>query len=74
LRKKVFLSISSDDPKSLVIEPSKKFVEILNSRTYQGLELTYDYYENETHFSGYPRALTAGLKKLYITEKNDNGI
>ena len=68
LRKKVFISISSDDPESLVIEPTKKFVEILNSRSYQGLELTYDYYEKETHFSGYPRALTTGLRKLYITE------
>jgi hypothetical protein len=68
LRKKVFISISSDDPKAIVIEPTKKFAEVLNSRNYQGLELTYEYYEDETHFSGYPRALTAGLKKLYITE------
>ena len=50
LRKKVFISISSDDPESIVVEPTKKFVEILNSRSYQGLELTYDYYEKETHF------------------------
>jgi hypothetical protein len=68
LRKKVFISISSVDPKTIVIEPTKKFVEVINSRNYQGLELTYEYYENETHFSGYPRALTAGLKKLYVIE------
>lgn len=68
LRKKVFISITSDDPKSIVIEPTKKIVEIIKSRNYQGLEIIYEYCENETHFSGYPRALTTGLKKLYIPE------
>lgn len=68
LKKKVFISISSEDPKSIVIEPTKHLVEEIKTRNYQGLELTYDYYENETHFSGYPRALTTGLKKLYVTK------
>ena len=68
LSKKIFISISAKDPKEIVIEPTKKFVDNINSRGYQGLELSYEYYENETHFSGYPRALTAGLIKLYRPE------
>lgn len=71
LSKKIFISISSKDPKEIVIEPTKQLVDNINSRSYQGLELSYEYYENETHFSGYPRALTSGLKKLYRPEKNE---
>jgi len=68
LSKKIFISISAKDPKEIVIEPTKKFVDNINSRSYQGLELSYEYHENETHFSGYPRALTEGLIKLYKPE------
>lgn len=68
LDKKVFISLSSNDSNDLVNEPTKKFIEILKTRKYDRFDLTYDYYENETHFSGYPRALTTGLKKIYLTD------
>jgi hypothetical protein len=71
LSKKIFMSISAKDPTELVIEPTKQLVDNINSRGYQGLELSYEFYENETHFSGYPRALASGLKKLYRPEKNE---
>jgi predicted alpha/beta superfamily hydrolase len=65
LDKKVFVSISSEDSKELIIDPTRALVDSLKSRKYKGLELIYECYENETHFSGYPRALTTGLRRIY---------
>ncbi len=65
LDKKAFISISSEDSKDLIIEPTITLVDSLKSRKYKGFDLIYEFYENETHFSGYPRALTTGLKRIY---------
>lgn len=68
LNKKIFISTSSEEPKELIIVPTKKLIDSLKSRNYKGLELVYEHFENETHFTGYPRAFTTGLKKIYKTE------
>lgn len=65
LDKKAFISISSEDSKNLILEPTKALVESLKKRNYKGFELIYEFNENETHFSGYSRALTTGLKRIY---------
>jgi hypothetical protein len=64
LDKKVFVSISSEDPKELIIDPTRALVDSLKSRKYKGLELIYECYENETHFSGYPNWFKKDLRKL----------
>lgn len=68
LSKKIFISTSSDEPNDLIIIPNKMLIDSLNSRNYNGLELIYKHLENETHFTGYPRAFTTGLKRIYMTE------
>lgn len=65
LDKKAFLAISSKDSKKLIIEPTIALVDSLKSRKYEGFNLIHEFYENETHFSGYARALTTGLKRIY---------
>ena len=69
LDKKVFIALSSEDPGNLVIDPTLALLDSLKSRKYKGLDLIYKFNENESHPSGYPRALTTGLRKIY---KPDN--
>jgi len=68
LSKKIFISTSSDEPDDLIVIPNKMLIDSLNSRNYNGLKLIYEHLENETHFTGYPRALTTGFKRIYMTE------
>ena len=65
LEKKAFISISSEDSKDLIIDPTIALVDSLKRRKYKKFDLIYEFFENETHFSGYPRALTSGLKSIY---------
>jgi len=68
LNKTLFISTSSDEADKLVIIPTGILIDSLRSRSYEGLELIYEHFENETHFTGYPRAFTTGLKSLYKAE------
>jgi|GEM_PF-1047259 len=65
LNKKVFISISSDDPEVEVKSPTTIFIDNMIDRDYKGLDFIHEYFENETHPSGYPRAITTGLSKIY---------
>ncbi len=65
LDKRLFIALSSEESKEWIIRPTICFIEALKTRAYPNLELIYEYYEGETHFTGYPRALTDGLKQLY---------
>jgi len=69
LNKKVFISISSDDPEVEVKSPTTIFINNMIDRDYKGLEFIHEYFENETHPSGYPRALTTGLRKIYMSDE-----
>ena len=69
LKKKIFISISSDDPEAEVKNPTQIFIDTMITRKYAGLEFIHKYFENETHVSGYPMALTTGLKRIFMPVK-----
>ncbi|MFC2136935.1 alpha/beta hydrolase [Bacteroidota bacterium] len=65
LNKNVFISLSSEESKELIIEPTKLFIERLESRKYPSLKLITEMNEGETHFAGFSTSLSNGLKTFY---------
>ena len=65
LEKRLFVTLAANESQEWIINSTKEFIKALKSRNYSGLDLHYEYYEGETHFSGYSRAFTNGLKHLY---------
>jgi len=65
LKKNVFISLSSEESNELIIEPTKLFIEKLESRNYPNFNLIININEGVTHFAGFSVALNKGLKTLY---------
>jgi predicted alpha/beta superfamily hydrolase len=65
--RRLYLSAASFDSPYLVTDPTMRLFEAIKSRPYSDLALYYDYCENETHFSTFPRAITTGLRFCYPT-------
>jgi len=61
----VYMSYGSLDSKDLVLIPTKELIQTLQSRNYEGLKFVMQILEGETHISGYPVALTHGLKTVF---------
>jgi predicted alpha/beta superfamily hydrolase len=61
----VYMSYDSLDSKDLVLIPTKELIQTLQSRNYEGLKFVMQILEGETHISGYPVALTHGLKTVF---------
>ncbi len=66
LAAQVFISAGSSEPDEMIPDV-KQLVKILRSRNYKGLEITERIFDNETHFSVTPFALSRGLRVLYNT-------
>ena len=65
LKKNVFISYSSEESLESIIEPTKLFIERLESRNYPGLNLITEVNEGETHFAGFSTSLNKAIKILY---------
>ncbi len=63
--RRLYLSAASHDSPFLVTDPAVRFFEALKSKPYGDLALYYDYCENETHISTFPRAISSGLRFCY---------
>jgi len=65
LNKIVYMAYGSSDDKDWVIDPTNEFIQILQTRKYEGLKFTQQIFKGETHISVYPVALTHGLKTVF---------
>ncbi len=61
---KVFISAGSSEPDEMV-PGVNELVKVLKSRNYKGLELTERVFNDETHLSVIPFAISRGLRVLY---------
>jgi predicted alpha/beta superfamily hydrolase len=64
LKAKVFISVGSIEPEPMVPDMNK-LVKVLRNRNYKELELTDYIFEDETHLSVIPFALSKGMRNLY---------
>jgi predicted alpha/beta superfamily hydrolase len=70
----IFFSVGSleeskeepDDAK--MVSNLNKIVEIMQDREYEGLKLVSHIFDDETHLSVLPAAVSRGLRKLYLDE------
>lgn len=65
LNKTVYIAYGSEDSKGWVINPTDEFLKNIQLHNYEGLKLTQQVLEGETHISAYATALTHGLKILF---------
>jgi len=65
LNKMVYIAYGSEDSKGWVINPTEDFLKNIQMHNYEGLKLTHQVLEGETHISAYATALTHGLKILF---------
>lgn len=67
LSARVFFSAGAEEyeANALMLPNMLKMAEILKSRNYPSLELTYHIFQGETHSSGAPAAISRGLKFLF---------
>jgi len=67
LSARAFFSVGAEEyeANALMLPNMLKMVEILRSRNYLSLELTYHIFQGETHSSGAPAAISRGLKFLF---------
>jgi predicted alpha/beta superfamily hydrolase len=65
LNKTVYIVYGSEDSKGWVINPTEEFLKNIQLHNYEGLKLTHQVLEGETHISAYATALTHGLKILF---------
>jgi uncharacterized protein len=61
---RVFISAGASEPESMVPDV-RELVRTLRSRNYKGLELTDRVFDDETHLSVIPFAISRGLRVLY---------
>jgi predicted alpha/beta superfamily hydrolase len=64
----VFSSIGEREDPSKLFHPWQEFVKVLEERGYSDLNLTTTVLEGETHVSGYPSALTRGIKTVFAMD------
>ena len=62
---RLFLSVGTDEPHERMVQPLRRFVDILEQRTYEGLTWSVHYFEGETHDSAVPGTISRGLKAVY---------
>lgn len=65
---RLFISAGSLENNNVFIKPLKRFTNILNSRSYSGLQLKSMILDDETHFSSFGNFFTKGIKWLYKTD------
>lgn len=65
LNKTVYIAYGSEDSKGWVTKPTEDFIKNIQLHNYEGLKLTHQVLEGETHISAYSTALTHGLKILF---------
>ncbi len=63
LRAKVYIAAAQDEP--LIYRTYTEMKGVLESRQYEGLELTAEVIQDETHSSVWPAAATRGLKAVF---------
>jgi uncharacterized protein len=68
LNANVFVMMGGLDSKEDYLIPGSEFVETLRNRDYKGFKLFTHRYDNDTHFSVFPAALTDGIKAIYKRE------
>jgi predicted alpha/beta superfamily hydrolase len=68
LNANVMVMMGGLDSKENYLIPGSEFVETLRNRDYRGFSLSTHRYDNDTHFSVFPLALTDAIKILYKKE------
>lgn len=63
--RRLYISATSGDSPYLVTNPAIRLMEAMKVKNYSDLALHYDYCENETHISTFPRAVSSGLRFCY---------
>lgn len=69
LKAEVFMSVGEKE--ETYIEYLNKMVQQLNSRNYKNLKLEIVIFENESHFTCYPAAMSRGLIELFNNENDE---
>lgn len=64
LDKNIFISLSSLESPYLVLDETKQLIDSLKSRNYTKLKLEYKMQNEDTHYSGYPKAIVDGFKAI----------
>lgn len=62
---RLFLSVGTDERRERMVEPLRRFVEQLEQRSYDGLDLRVHYFEGETHDSAVPGTISRGLRAVF---------
>ena len=65
LNKMVYVAYGSQDDNDWVINPTNEFIQIIQTRKYEGLNFIPQIFKGETHISVFPIALTHGLKAIF---------
>ncbi len=69
---KLFLSVGTDEPRDLMVEPLMRFIAQLEQRSYDGLDLTVHQLDGETHDSAVPGTVSRGLRSVYDPPSEGN--
>ena len=60
-----FFTITGHEPTPTYIESTRKFIDILKSRAYKNFNADLVFYENDNHFSVWPKAFSDGLAYVF---------
>ncbi len=59
------MSLTGHEPTPPYIDEVNELIAILQGRSYKSFKFITKYYENENHFSSWPKAFHEGLMSLY---------
>lgn len=65
LNKTVYIAYGSLDDKLWITNPTDEFIKMIKTHNYEGLTLSPQIFEGETHISVYSTAITNGLKTIF---------
>lgn len=62
---RLYISVGSEEPPARLKEPVERLAGIMEDREYEGLDVTLDVIEGETHYSAHAAAFAHGLKSIF---------
>ena len=65
LSARLFLSVGTDEPEELLVQPFRRLVGVLRRRAYEGLDWTVHFFDGETHDAAVPGTISRGLRAVY---------